>query len=379
LKALRRLEHDKSTQTERPLREQVASAPESKRGIPMAVAVGGIFATGLALGAAALILWPRPDAVVAGEDLVGVAAGSESEELALEPEPGEVLRVASVAESAPAPPAERARDLPKQAFESSVAVVERASSPEDETTVIELAGAPARDGVPPEGVRPAAEAMKPRPRFRPAPPPTSAPDSRRSPARIPSSARAATPQRDSSPLAASSSATPNGSTSSAPLPEGVRIASPDRPAPPPEAKAPVASPPTPENAATSAQRVPGIPEITPKPATPPAAAPTATPSATPTPSQPAAARAESASKPVSISASAAAPAPPVAAVQVARTHWHPTPDKRIAIVEVEGRPGPVELHEGDLVGSLVVGTIQPSGVVFLRDGVEVRQPVGTRR
>ena len=35
--------------------------------------------------------------------------------------------------------------------------------------------------------------------------------------------------------------------------------------------------------------------------------------------------------------------------------------------------------EGDLIGSLVVGTIQPSGVVFLRDGVEVRQPVGTRR
>jgi hypothetical protein len=37
-----------------------------------------------------------------------------------------------------------------------------------------------------------------------------------------------------------------------------------------------------------------------------------------------------------------------------------------------------ELHEGDAIGPLVVSEIEPSGVVFVRDGVELRRRVGAK-
>jgi hypothetical protein len=80
-----------------------------------------------------------------------------------------------------------------------------------------------------------------------------------------------------------------------------------------------------------------------------------------------------------------APAPAVVAtvrppkVLVKRTIWHPTPGRRVAEVEVEGRKGALELHEGDAVGTLVVAEIQPSGVVFLHGGEELHRKVGARR
>jgi hypothetical protein len=361
LKALRRLEHEKSSHTERPLREQVVNAPESKRGVSMALAVGGTFAAGLALGAAALILWPRPDAVVAAVQApAAVAAGPESDAT----QAGARDLIAAAPETSPVPVVERAPNLPRQAFESPVAVVERKARPGEEPTVIELTATPPGDGPPPEGVRPAAEAMKPRPRFRPQPrirPP-------------PTVALTRTPE-------------PSGPATSADLPEGVRVAFPDRPAPPPpESPAGVAPSPATKVATAVPRSARTLPEITPKIAMPPTALPV--PTAAPRPNAEAApeaatapppapiqvAREKPVKPPVSIAASASAPS--MASVQVARTHWHPTPEKRIAIVEVAGRPAPIELHEGDRVGSLVVGTIEPSGVVFLRDGVEVRKPIG---
>jgi len=38
----------------------------------------------------------------------------------------------------------------------------------------------------------------------------------------------------------------------------------------------------------------------------------------------------------------------------------------------------IALHEGDAVGPLVVGRIEPSGVVFLHEQVELRRRVGAR-
>jgi hypothetical protein len=38
----------------------------------------------------------------------------------------------------------------------------------------------------------------------------------------------------------------------------------------------------------------------------------------------------------------------------------------------------IEVHEGDAVGQWVVTTIEPSGVVFFRNGLEVRRRVGER-
>jgi len=58
--------------------------------------------------------------------------------------------------------------------------------------------------------------------------------------------------------------------------------------------------------------------------------------------------------------------------------WHPAAERRVAEIEVEGRPEPLVLHEGDAVGPLVVSEIEPSGVVFLHDEVELRRRVGIR-
>ena len=66
-------------------------------------------------------------------------------------------------------------------------------------------------------------------------------------------------------------------------------------------------------------------------------------------------------------------------VRVARTIWHPTPDRRYAFVEVSGQAGSLRVREGDRVGRLGVKTIEPWGVVFLDDGVEIRYRVGGRK
>jgi hypothetical protein len=68
----------------------------------------------------------------------------------------------------------------------------------------------------------------------------------------------------------------------------------------------------------------------------------------------------------------------VPGVLVVRTVWHPSAERRVAEIEVEGRPEPLVLHEGDAVGPLVVSEIEPSGVVFLHDEVELRRRVGIR-
>ncbi len=68
----------------------------------------------------------------------------------------------------------------------------------------------------------------------------------------------------------------------------------------------------------------------------------------------------------------------VPSVLVVRTVWHPTAERRVAEIEVEGRPELLLLHEGDAVGPLVVSEIEPSGVVFLHDKVELRRRIGTR-
>jgi hypothetical protein len=65
-------------------------------------------------------------------------------------------------------------------------------------------------------------------------------------------------------------------------------------------------------------------------------------------------------------------------VFVTRTLWHPDAGRRVAVLEVEGREDPVELREGDAVGDAVIRHIEPSAVVFLYRGVEVRRRVGAR-
>lgn len=64
----------------------------------------------------------------------------------------------------------------------------------------------------------------------------------------------------------------------------------------------------------------------------------------------------------------------VPGVRVEKIFWHPSAERRTALIEVNG--GVEEIHEGDAVGPLVVSTIEPSGVVFQHDGIEIRRRVG---
>ena len=70
-----------------------------------------------------------------------------------------------------------------------------------------------------------------------------------------------------------------------------------------------------------------------------------------------------------------APAP---ALRVERTEWHPSPHRRVAVVELDGSGDPLRLREGDVVGALVVGEIQPSAVTFYHEGLELHRRVGDR-
>jgi hypothetical protein len=168
---------------------------------------------------------------------------------------------------------------------------------------------------------------------------------------------------------------------SAPPPEAFSspVAVVERPAPPPPAAEPV---PTPQ--ADGAAPPPGVPVAS-------AGAPPA-PGDLPPFSKPS----RVASKPAPAPA-AAAPAQPIRrkppaqaqsqtqmlaranipAVFVSSTVWHPERDRRLAKVTFEGS-AMRELHEGDSIGPLVVSKIEPSGVIFLHDGVELRRRVGAK-
>jgi hypothetical protein len=63
-------------------------------------------------------------------------------------------------------------------------------------------------------------------------------------------------------------------------------------------------------------------------------------------------------------------------ISVGKTIWHPDADRRLAIVELTESGEELRLKEGDAVGPLVIDTIRPSGVLFVHDGVQVEYRVG---
>ena len=63
-------------------------------------------------------------------------------------------------------------------------------------------------------------------------------------------------------------------------------------------------------------------------------------------------------------------------VHVARTQWHPSPERRVAWIEVDGGAAPREVHEGERIGSYVVREIEPAAVLFSEGGVSLRREVG---
>jgi hypothetical protein len=63
-------------------------------------------------------------------------------------------------------------------------------------------------------------------------------------------------------------------------------------------------------------------------------------------------------------------------VHVERTQWHPSPERRVAWVEVEGMTALREVREGERVGPYVVREIEPAAVLFAEGSVELRREVG---
>lgn len=72
---------------------------------------------------------------------------------------------------------------------------------------------------------------------------------------------------------------------------------------------------------------------------------------------------------------AAPPAPALPSLRVEKTLWHPRPERREALVAVDGGE-PRLLHEGDELAGARVAEIQPSGVIFEQAGERVRRAVG---
>ena len=136
-----------------------------------------------------------------------------------------------------------------------------------------------------------------------------------------------------------------------------------------------------------------VPDVAPAPPAPepapeaaraePAPAPPPEPKrAEPAPPRPAPAVKRAAAKPAPPRSAAVAPAPPpkpsAPVVLVERTRWHPSADRRMAWVSVEGQDAPRELQEGDAVGALVVKEIRPSSVIFLHGADTISRRVGVR-
>lgn len=63
-------------------------------------------------------------------------------------------------------------------------------------------------------------------------------------------------------------------------------------------------------------------------------------------------------------------------VRVARTQWHPSPERRVAWVEVEGMTALREVREGERVGPYVVREIEAAAVLFADGNAVLRREVG---
>jgi len=63
-------------------------------------------------------------------------------------------------------------------------------------------------------------------------------------------------------------------------------------------------------------------------------------------------------------------------MRIEKTIWHPDTDRRIAIVQLVDSEEVLRLKEGDAIGPLVVESIKPGSVLFNHDGVVIGYTVG---
>ncbi len=356
LKALRRLEQEKSTRSDRPLGEAVAGvasvpAPQAatSRRWPIFAGIGiGIIVVGVATFAA--IQWGRGSAESAPAEVAAIPAepetpavpGRAASDRAKAKRVAASRRTSQARQSRPGPNV--ARELPPEAPIPEVAVVERSQ-----------------------------------------PSPASPLGTRRTPANI---ASLRSPGLTGQQQPGGSSATPPSgefptidlsrleelqaaAKSAGKSPESIAAA---RVAATPPAPAPKSQP-TPAPVEVAVAR----PAPEPVPTSAPSTAPKSEPEAKAEPKAEPKAKAEP-EPPLSFARkSPPRPSlPPPPKVYVSRTVWHPDPSRRTAYVEFEGRDEIVALREGESIGPLVVTEIAPTGVSFDNRGSELTRRVGAR-
>ena len=334
LKALRRLEEERAaTEEPRPLREQIATAARGAERPPRRgwLAAAGALVLGAATGGA-LIWWLF--GTPAAAPVVAAAVPTPAPQV---PAPAPVIPVPAPPEPAAVP------GPPDQAFASDVEIVDR---PEALPMVADS-----------EPVQPGPAQPKPG-QVRPVE--SSAAAERARQAAL-AEYNAAERARRGLPPEVASPIPPAPAEPIPVLPPAESVAAQPPPTPAPEAApAPVA------------------------PAEPPAPAPVAQAPA------PEVAAAQPAPKPAARKPAAAKPAPrkvdtkpapspappaPEVSVSVAKTQWHPLADRRIAWLRVPGDSEPRRVVEGDVIDGLLIAQIEPSGVVFERNGEKIRRPL----
>ncbi|MED5261336.1 MAG: hypothetical protein VX574_02905 [Myxococcota bacterium] len=68
--------------------------------------------------------------------------------------------------------------------------------------------------------------------------------------------------------------------------------------------------------------------------------------------------------------------PPMPEFVVTRTVWHPEAGRRVAMIRRSGQDAAQAFGEGENLGVLEIVEIQPAGVLFGGDGVEIKRRVG---
>ncbi len=313
LKALQRLEDEKSANVERSLNEQVVAhrpPPEPRR---RGLRIGAVAIGGLAAAAVAFFFWPTGD-----EPIAEVAMESAP------PATAPAIRTEVVAEkrrrrssARPAPVARAQDDSSGVEISSVVEVVKLLDAPRADSGGSVDSAAPA---VPPKSAAPPAKAGTQRPARRPS---ASKPD----------------------PQVARGSARPR------PAPKQLADAN------PPATQISGSS--VPANSVPAPPAPPAlveIVEIAPKPA--PTAATAPIPDAIREPERRIVQRAK------------------LPAISIEKTIWHPDSDRRVAVVKLIDAEEVLRLKEGDAIGPLVVIGINPGSVLFTHDGIEIQYNVG---
>jgi len=323
LKALQRLEDEKSANVERSLEEQVVERRPpprpARRGLKIgAVAIGGLAIGGLAIAGAAFFFWQtqeKPGVEVAMEPPPPATESEPAKKVAAEkPRRKKSTRQApasrveeepSAVEISPVVEVVKHLDSPPADLAESAASSKGASSSEDGKSE-DVAAAPSKaklGAVRPGGRRPAS---KPEPKI----------------------ARTAE-QAKPAPEQVAEAKPPATQVSGSSIPA---IETPSQPAPV------------------------EIAAVAPKPV--PAAEPAPIPAAIKEPTKKTIARAK------------------IPKLSIEKTIWHPDVNRRVALVKLLEVDEVVRLKEGDAVGPLVVIDINPGSVLFTHDDVEIRYNVG---